>query len=87
MVINGMKLTPLEKLSKEDIEKLQLHSVHDSIRRVAGDAPAYYYDEKTLGFPVIYIKESNDPNVDDWSIHAVDIDVIKYLLKGSTEGE
>lgn len=91
ITINGMKLTLLEKLTATDIDKLQLHSTVGGVRREAGDAPAYYVDAKTFGFPVYYIKGSNDPKVSDWTMHAVDIDVIKHLLKASTsatdEGE
>ena len=87
ITINGMKLTLLEKLTATDIDKLQLHSTADGVRREAGDAPAYYVDAKTFGFPVYYIKDSNDPKVDDWAIHAVDIDVIKHLLKANTSAD
>lgn len=77
---------PIEKLTVEIIDSLILHQTVSSLRRAASVSPKMIRVDATEDYPVLfYIKGSRNPDRNDWTIHALVPDVLKFLLKGSLD--
>jgi len=82
------QVTPLTKLTTEDIDKLILHSTISGLRRAAAVTPKLIRVEGNQDIPTIYyIKGVKDPNVDDWTQHALVTDVQRYLLRNGVSSD
>jgi hypothetical protein len=84
MVNYEANFKPIEKLTAEIIDNLILHQTVSSLRRAASVSPKIIRVEATEDYPTLfYIKGSRLPSRDDWTIHALVPDVLKFLLKGT----
>lgn len=82
------QVTPLTKLTPDDIDKLILHSTISSLRRAAAVTPKLIRVEGNQEIPTIYyIKGVRDPEVQDWTKHALVVDVQRYLLRNGVSSD
>jgi len=82
------QVTPLTKLTTEDIDKLILHSTVSGLRRAAAVTPKLVRVEGNQDIPTIYyIKGVKDPSVDDWTMHSLVTDVQRYLLRNGVSSD
>jgi len=78
---------PLETITKEDIDGIEFYSTEDALRIAAAVKPIHI----VLGnddIPTLYYRDERNPETGEveYSIHAVDVDVIKFLWKSQIEG-
>lgn len=82
------QVTPLTRLTPDDIDKLILHSTISSLRRAASVTPKLIRVEGNQDIPTIYyIKGVKDPEIQDWTRHALVTDVQRYLLRNGINSD
>jgi hypothetical protein len=75
------KLEPISKLTPEIIDRMIIHTGVSSLRRAASNTPCMKRIEGNEKLPTLYyLKGVIDPTVNDWNIHALIMDINKYLL-------
>lgn len=74
-------IKPVDKLTEDVVNSIVIHQTISSLRRAGSTSPFIQKVEGNLSIPTLYyIKGSKDPNEQDWTIHALQSDVIKFLL-------
>jgi hypothetical protein len=80
------KVNPLTRLRSSDLDKLILHSTVSGLRRAAAVTPCMKRVEGTDKVPTIYyIKHSPNPEVYDWTMHALVVDAQRFLLRDKVD--
>lgn len=75
---------PIKSLTSEIIDNLIIHATLSSLRRAASVTPCVKRVDGDDKLPTLYyIKGSMNPDVQDWTIHALVMDINKYLLLSS----
>lgn len=74
-------IKPVDKLTEDVVNSIVIHQTISSLRRAGSTSPFIQKVEGNLSIPTLYyIKGSKDPNEQDWTIHALQSDVSKFLL-------
>lgn len=82
--MNNVNLTPLTKLTVDDVKKLTIHSTRSSIRRAAAVKQMVTVPATDEVPTLYYIKEVHPKTKEiSWSIHALSAEVSKFLLMQS----
>lgn len=81
MTINDFRLSPYKQLTEELIDSLIIHLTVSSLRRAGSVSPKIVRIEGTGYIPTLYyIKGSRDPNKSDWTVHALQSDLSRFML-------
>jgi hypothetical protein len=77
-------LTPYTELSNELIEAMIIHPTVDGLRRAGSKAAKMLRVKGTSKIPTLYyIKATRNPDIEDWTVHALVIDVNRFILMNS----
>lgn len=76
-----VNLTPIKELTLDNVNQLVIHTTRSSIRRAAAVKPMVSYPA-TDKVPALYYVQEIDPETKEqsWSIHALSVEVSKFLL-------
>lgn len=82
------KLDPIKKLTDEIIDEISIHHSVSSLRRAGSVSPCIERIKGTSDVPTLYyIKHSTDPKINDWTIHAISRDILRFLLSDFSHGD
>lgn len=78
------KVEPIKSLTSEIIDNLVIHATLSSLRKAANVTPCVKRVDGDDKLPTLYyIKGSANPDIKDWTVHALVMDINKYLLLSS----
>lgn len=78
---NDFRLSPYKQLTDELIDSLIIHLTVSSLRRAGSVSPKIIRIEGTRYIPTLYyIKGSQDSSKNDWSVHALQSDLSRFML-------
>lgn len=75
------KLSPASRLTDELINKIEIHLTPSSLKRAGSTSPCIKRIEGSDLIPTLYyIKSTADITREDWTVHALQSDISKFLL-------
>lgn len=79
--MENVNLTPITELTLDNVNQLVIHTTRSSIRRAAAVKPMVTYPA-TDKVPELHYIQNIDPDTKEvtWSIHALSVEVSKFLL-------